>query len=151
MGLAISRYMDPASSEGALLKFIIESAHLVRVISTAGEDFSELTPWNVIDFRSETERIEENVASILHFSLRRSPVASYALARAFMYDGTDEDELNTPLGASEYESCSEAQSHPRTCVTTSDAPRIALNELDVVSPGFVSPTDELVLGLAEFY
>lgn len=50
MGIIVSRYLDPSSSEGALVKFIIESLQLVRTLLTAETYFAELTPWNVIDF-----------------------------------------------------------------------------------------------------
>lgn len=53
MGIIVSRYMDPSSSEGALVKFIIDSLHLVRTVCTADTYFPELTPWNVIDFRGD--------------------------------------------------------------------------------------------------
>lgn len=53
MGIIISRYMDPCSSEGALVKFIFDSVTLVRTVCTADTYFTELTPWNVIDFRTD--------------------------------------------------------------------------------------------------
>lgn len=53
MGIVVSRYLDPASSEGALVRFIIDSVHLMRTLLTADVYFPDLTPWNVIDFRAD--------------------------------------------------------------------------------------------------
>lgn len=53
MGIVVSRYLDPASSEGALVCFIIDSLQLMHTLLTTESYFPELTPWNVIDFSSE--------------------------------------------------------------------------------------------------
>ena len=45
--------MDPTSSEGAIIKFIVESFQLVYTVCTSETYFPELTPWNVIDFQTD--------------------------------------------------------------------------------------------------
>lgn len=52
MGVIVSRYLDERSSEGALVRFAIDSLNLVRTICTTDFQYHELTPWNVIDFNS---------------------------------------------------------------------------------------------------
>lgn len=53
MGMILSRYMDPRSSEGALIRFALDSASLVHTVCTADSHFPDLTPWNVIDFATD--------------------------------------------------------------------------------------------------
>lgn len=50
MGVIISRYMDASCNEGAIVKFIIDSIRLVKTVCTSDTYFTDLTPWNVINF-----------------------------------------------------------------------------------------------------
>lgn len=52
MGVIVSRYLDERSSEGALVRFAIDSVNLVYTICTTDAQYPELTPWNVIDFNT---------------------------------------------------------------------------------------------------
>lgn len=42
--------MDPDCSEGALVKFVMDSGKLVYTLLTSERMYTEITPWNVIDF-----------------------------------------------------------------------------------------------------
>ncbi|PXF42109.1 hypothetical protein BWQ96_08141 [Gracilariopsis chorda] len=53
MGVIISRYMDPSCNEGAIVKFIIDSIRLVKTVCTSDTYFTDLTPWNVINFNDD--------------------------------------------------------------------------------------------------
>lgn len=56
MGVIISRYMDARYSEGALVRFIIESLQFMRLVYTSDSTFPDITPWNVITFSHEDNR-----------------------------------------------------------------------------------------------
>lgn len=59
MGIMISRYVEPGSNEGAIMKFIIDSMRLVKAMCTSDSYFPDLTPWNVIRFGEENESAAE--------------------------------------------------------------------------------------------
>lgn len=52
MGVIFSRYLDENSSEGAILRFALDSLNLVHTMCTTDSNYTEITPWNVIDFNT---------------------------------------------------------------------------------------------------
>lgn len=61
MGIALSRYMDCDSSEGQLLRFIVESLELAEYIYCAESPDLSWSPWSVIDIRRELEQFRNDV------------------------------------------------------------------------------------------
>lgn len=111
MGIIISRYMDPTSSEGAIIKFIIESYQLVHTICTSETYFPELTPWNVIDF--QTDEMFNSLPFYDLFSLQTHSFSSdwnhnsENLLEVNLINNVEDDINEFPTFQEEFDDCTE--------------------------------------------